>query len=369
MSAESKPDTRSTSPAPVESSQSAEDTSEKKRTAPQPLDLEKKSGHARQPLTDPRPVSNAALRSAKSIADLKSIDYPESISSPVANLNANAEPGKFRYDRDFLMQFMSICRERPEQLPSLEAIGMSDSDGSVYTPANGSAPGTPRLPPYGQGNRRATSQTGSARGSQPPRIGANFPAMGQFGAPAAQLSSQERYQQSLMNPAASSGFGGRPGGMMRQPSAGPMKAMGGMTGMNRNDRRSNKGSQRRPDHSRQASQMVLSGEYVEPLQTTDNAWTPNVGAAAGRQQDTNAPEYVQRKVKALLNKLTMEKFDSISNQILEWANKSEQETDGFTLRQVIALIFEKATDEAQWSEMYARLCRKVSLVALGLVFY
>ena len=246
---------------------------------------------------------------------------------------------------------------------------MSDSDGSVYTPANGSAPGTPRLPPYGQNNRRATSQTGSARGSQPPRIGANFPAMGQFGAPAAQLSSQERYQQSLMNPPASSGFGGRPGGMMRQASAGPMKAMGGMTGMNRNDRRSNKGNQRRPDHSRQASQMVLSGEYVEPLQTTDNAWTPNVGAAAGRQQDTNAPEYVQRKVKALLNKLTMEKFDSISNQILEWANKSEQETDGFTLRQVIALIFEKATDEAQWSEMYARLCRKVRLVALGLSFY
>jgi len=358
-----------TTPADTSRRASIDSDNEKKRAAlPQPLELAKKSGgHSRQLSTDSRPVSNAALRSAKSIADLKTIEYPDTISSPELALNANAQPGKFRYDRDFLMQFMTICRERPEQLPSLEAIGMSDADGSAYTPASGSAPGTPRLPPYGNvggSNRRTTSQSGTARGAAPPRIGQQFPAMGQFGAPAAQLSSAERYQQSLANAPMGGGFPGRPGGMMRQPSAGPLKAMGSMSGMGRsNDRRSGKGSQRRPDHSRQASQMVLSGEYVEPLQTTDNAWTPNVGAAAaGKQVDTNAPEYVQRKVKALLNKLTMEKFDSISNQILEWANKSEYETDGFTLRQVIALIFEKATDEAQWSEMYARLCRKIQEV-------
>ena len=72
-----------------------------------------------------------------------------------------------------------------------------------------------------------------------------------------------------------------------------------------------------------------------------------------------SPELVQRKVKALLNKLTLEKFDSISDQILAWADKSVNETDGRILRQVIALIFEKATDEANFSEMYARLCRKL----------
>jgi len=55
----------------------------------------------------------------------------------------------------------------------------------------------------------------------------------------------------------------------------------------------------------------------------------------------------------------MENFESISGQILTWANKSEEENDGRTLRQVIKLIFEKATDEAHWSEMYARLCRKM----------
>jgi len=42
---------------------------------------------------------------------------------------------------------------------------------------------------------------------------------------------------------------------------------------------------------------------------------------------------------------------------LDWANRSVNEVDGRTLIQVIRLVFEKATDEATWSEMYARLCR------------
>ncbi|KAK0195866.1 hypothetical protein F5146DRAFT_308587 [Armillaria mellea] len=55
----------------------------------------------------------------------------------------------------------------------------------------------------------------------------------------------------------------------------------------------------------------------------------------------------------------MKRFDSISDQIIAWANKSEKEKDGRTLIQVIRLVFEKAIDEAMWSEMYARLCRKM----------
>ena len=55
----------------------------------------------------------------------------------------------------------------------------------------------------------------------------------------------------------------------------------------------------------------------------------------------------------------MEKFNSISDQIIAWANKSEKERNGRTLMQVVKLVFEKATDEATWSEMYARLCRKM----------
>ncbi|KAJ8595440.1 ARM repeat-containing protein [Rhizopogon salebrosus TDB-379] len=68
---------------------------------------------------------------------------------------------------------------------------------------------------------------------------------------------------------------------------------------------------------------------------------------------------VHRKVTALLNKLTMERFDSISDQIIQWANKSVNERDGRSLIQVVRLTFKKAVDEAAWSEIYARLCRKM----------
>ncbi|KAF8271193.1 armadillo-type protein [Lactarius quietus] len=72
-----------------------------------------------------------------------------------------------------------------------------------------------------------------------------------------------------------------------------------------------------------------------------------------------SPDVVERTVKALLNELTMERFDSISDQIIAWANKSEEEKDGRTLIQVTRLIFERATDDATISELCARLCRKM----------
>ncbi|KAJ3722501.1 armadillo-type protein [Lentinula raphanica] len=77
--------------------------------------------------------------------------------------------------------------------------------------------------------------------------------------------------------------------------------------------------------------------------------------------DQDSPYLVDRKVKALLNKLTTENFDSISDQIIAWANKSEQHSDGRTLIKVIHLILEKAMDEATWSEVYAHLCRKMMM--------
>ena len=43
-----------------------------------------------------------------------------------------------RYDRDFLLQFMSICRDRPDVLSPLDAIGLEPCGGSGcygHTPA------------------------------------------------------------------------------------------------------------------------------------------------------------------------------------------------------------------------------------------
>ena len=98
---------------------------------------------------------------------------------------------------------------------------------------------------------------------------------------------------------------------------------------------------------------------VAPLQVSANKWDRK--SIAVTDPDLPSPSIVDRKVKSLLNKLTTETFDSISDQIIAWANKSEKEKDSRTLIQVINLVFKKATDdsEARWCEMYARLCRKM----------
>lgn len=68
---------------------------------------------------------------------------------------------------------------------------------------------------------------------------------------------------------------------------------------------------------------------------------------------------VCRKVRALLNKLAVATFDSISDQIIEWANMSRTETDARTLKQIVQLVY-GAMDEDEWLvEMLARLCRKM----------
>jgi translation initiation factor 4G len=95
-------------------------------------------------------------------------------------------------------------------------------------------------------------------------------------------------------------------------------------------------------------------EPIVLLKMSENRWDRKA-----IQVETDSPEAVDRRVRGLLDKLTMENFDSISDQIIECANKSEKEKDGRTLIHIIRLVVEKAMNEAASSEMCARLCRKM----------
>lgn len=287
----------------------------------------------------------ASLTKAQPISDLTSITYPESAQAPQPALNSDAQNGKYRYDRDFLLQFAEVCKEKPESLPNLEDIGLeADNGGSGF----GSSRGGPRSARSGMGPPSARSGTGLgipgiAGGRQGfPTQGMGSFTMGTFGSGGSLrgTDSEARYKASLSR-----------GGMARTPSqAGP--GLGGLPPMGGSSSRGgprNRGLRRGTQDPR-ASQI---DDGTAPLVTSQNAWVRTRGA----DNDESSPIYVERKVKALLNKLTAENFDSISKQILDWANKSKNETDGFTLKLVIKLIFEKATDEAHWSAMYARLCK------------
>ncbi|GMK55230.1 hypothetical protein CspeluHIS016_0202860 [Cutaneotrichosporon spelunceum] len=282
------------------------------------------------------PSSSSALSKAKAIDDLAAIMYPTTIKPQSAELNANGEPGKFRYDRDFLMQFQKICKDKPHSLPPLEEIGIEADTSSGF----GSTRRTPRI--SGGPNR-------SMGGMGLMGMGRSSSAMGEFNlANIRNTTSEQRYQRSI-------GSGGRMGRTSSQgnnlPPMHGLPPMGHSRSNRGGPRDSNRGRPRAAHDSRHSA----NDPDVAPLVVSANAWVNARSAGT----DEKSPAFIERKVKALLNKLTEEKFDSISDQILEWANKSRDETDGMTLKLVIKLVFEKSTDEAHWSAMYAKLCRKL----------
>ena len=257
---------------------------------------------------------------------------------------------------------MNICKEKPDNLPPLDVIGLEPSDTSSHTMSRG-----------GSGRSRAPSGMPVPVNVRSPSIGlgiapsslgknAGFQ-MGQFSMSAGKMSSEERFLAASAGRSASvsgGSLGGRaPAAMIRTIS------QGGTSGRDRiRSKRGANDSNRasvvsNPGPSSLMSNMGPPMESIAPLEVSANRWVAGSTRRGGSGLDGDSPEIVDRKVKGLLNKLTMERFDSISDQIIAWANKSEKEKDGRTLIQVIKLVFEKATDEATFSEMYARLCRKM----------
>ncbi|KAI5965177.1 uncharacterized protein KGF55_001397 [Candida pseudojiufengensis] len=107
-------------------------------------------------------------------------------------------------------------------------------------------------------------------------------------------------------------------------------------------------------------------EEVKPLEKTANRWVPK-----SRQAKTEVryaedgsiileKDDVERKIKSLLNKLTLEMFTAITDEMLSITKQSKWEKDAATIKQTISLTFQKACDEPYWSEMYAKFCAKMT---------
>ncbi|KAF8270164.1 armadillo-type protein [Lactarius quietus] len=258
---------------------------------------------------------------------------------------------------------MNICKEKPDNLPPLDVIGLEASDTSHTMSRGGSGRNrTPSGMPPPVNARSASIGLGIGMASGMGKSAGIGFQMGQFSTSAGKMSSEERFMAATTGRSASvSGvpLGGRPPAMVRTISQGGIagrdrtRSKRGANDSNRTSVASN------PGPTSLMSNMGPPMEHVAPLEVSTNRWVAGSTRRGGSGLDGDSPEVVERKVKGLLNKLTMERFDSISDQIIAWANKSEKEKDGRTLIQVIKLVFEKATDEATFSEMYARLCRKM----------
>ncbi|KAF7724656.1 hypothetical protein EC973_000828 [Apophysomyces ossiformis] len=268
----------------------------------------------------------------RTIDDPSTVQYPPNITPPSAK---NPETGKIQYDPTFLMQFQPLCLETTEDLSAFQNIGADENDRMRSTM-----------------QRRQTSERG--RGPRTPvspmDMGAfksrdGRPEMGRFGGGRTLITSRNGSSHGLPP----MGTPGSPGGMQREGSH------GGRT-------RSNRGGKGRHTPREQQGGPTIPLEQVAPLEKSENRWVPMALAAQpviSNKEDLIPQDIVVRKVKALLNKLTLEKFDSISDQIFEYAKQSEKEDDGQTLRSVMHLIFEKACDEPAFAGMWAQLCRKM----------
>ncbi|CAG8644528.1 1156_t:CDS:2, partial [Paraglomus brasilianum] len=121
-----------------------------------------------------------ALGSARKIEDLNAVTYPPNITPPDPTLNQDAQPGKYKYDLPFLIQFMSFCKEKPDNLLHLDALRER-----VEVPKK-----KKKKQRTSESNKQGLSHnTSPAQSSYPP------PPMGKF---EKSITSEERFTQSSM---------------------------------------------------------------------------------------------------------------------------------------------------------------------------
>lgn len=309
------------------------------------------------------PQPSAALQSLKSarfLAVMNQDIYPEGIKSPNPALNAAvAKKGKtFKYDAAFMLQFQKVFTEQPslqfhQQIKQL----IGDGDGG-RSASRGQTPSSAR-----QGSRGGGGFPGGSFGvpvgrTLPPgTTSADRMAIASGALPRPQVNPMASFQRP------GSGFPGS-SAMSRTSS----QNMRNMPNSPRQSSRSTRGSRRNDNAAKEAqaakTMPLTAGQELKPIVVSASGWKPTSigaksGAAASGQSSHMEPEMVQRKVKAALNKMTPENFERIADQILLIASQSKDESDGRTLRQVIQLTFEKATDEAHWASMYAKFCKRM----------
>lgn len=326
----------------------AEVAAQKIGRVPTTLDMSNIPKFTHATTASPAPVVAVGMKSSaaptptpitKLIEDPSQINYPAGIQAPLSKLETG---GKLTYSIEFLYHFQQLClnthvdlstimKEMSSNAPSL---GRTGSHMNTRQPSDrGRSPRTP-----GASNNNSSSMGGEnmfRMGSREARM-----EMGKFnmGRPlTARTGSTHMERQGSRGGGVSNRGGGRGGG------GSGMKVF------------------RNPSHVQQGGPTIPL-DQVAPLEKSENRWVPTTQsaspiAAPKSEDELMSQEFITRKVNALLNKLTVEKFDSISTQIFDYAKQSAKEEDGRSIRTVIKLTFEKACDEPAFASMWARLCR------------
>ncbi|CAE7126202.1 unnamed protein product [Rhizoctonia solani] len=259
------------------------------------------------------------------IVDLKMVPYPAGVHPPDLELNFPVEPGRFRYHRSFLLQFVGVCTERPVSLVPLDSIGLD-----------------PRVVVVRPDRRRVGRVGAMSANTAPLPLPTPFAGLSRPGFP----TSNQPLPPSGDDQSRSAVFSAT-----RSDSVPGTMAFGADAGGPRKAKRT------RCQRGRERNVQPVNIEPVAPYVPSENRWIPRSTSRVPLQ--IGERQLVDLTVRGLLNKLTMQNFDLISDQIIDWANRSEQTSDGAILKQVLDLILEQAYEDTVFSEAYARLCRKI----------
>lgn len=122
---------------------------------------------------------------------------------------------------------------------------------------------------------------------------------------------------------------------------------------------------RNQSKKKESEEPPKPAEEVKPLVPSANRWVPR--SRVKKEEVKLAPDgsvmlesdEIERKVNSALNKLTLEMFEPITEDLLKIARQSIWEEDAKTVKQVISLTFAKACDEPYWSSVYAQFFAKM----------
>lgn len=251
--------------------------------------------------------------------------------TPANTVTQNGSKKRFVYSKAELMRLKELpsCLERPaelseytiEQGPSMSRGGMEGGGGG------------------GGGGGR----DGGRRGSQARRGGG-----GSDDWQRGQAAPPRRASQPSVGGAAGAGGGG--GGKendapwARGQAPPPRPADDGRGGGGRGGRGGGRGG--RGGRDGRDNEPFFDGP-VAPLSKSANGWRP--------RKNTSTKVVAEKKVKAILNKMTKEKFDRLSGEMCEIPITSHE-----ILTMIIANVYQKAIDEPSFGDMYGDLCVKLS---------
>merc|ERR1712000_43737 len=68
-------------------------------------------------------------------------------------------------------------------------------------------------------------------------------------------------------------------------------------------------------------------------------------------------EEISGTIRGYLNKITPEKFDTLSEQLIQWAEENIENSR--QLMNVVSLLFDESIQEPKYGSMYAGLCKKL----------